>query len=502
MKKIILSLLLLFCCYLVHGQEIIGSVDYDHFGGYSGSTKKIIRLDDQSFILVKEKNAKESEIIKYNQQLEELFKITVESTSFSPDVGYVEKANAIVVIVKEKEGRKDYTITASLYNADNGAFIKNKLLMEGSVGGGTPQFSLNGSCFYIANRPKDLLKEPIAINLFSSSSLESLGTVNYQFQWQEELFCLNLSNQADLLLGVTAPYKESIEFMLFGKNGSLKKSIVKKAKFKGREFYEDVIYKEPSPGKGKLILSREKGKALKGLEVWEVDYDNLAINTLFTADFDKVFIKEKINKNVYLPFSAESDQRHLLALSRRRPNKLKHYSLKDVLMDEQGDIVAILEQLTSKEAGSGSASGSSVYYYKAENILLMAFDQTGSYKWSNLIERKAHNKSGWSHSKKESDFKPKWSGLKSVAYKADGELRLVNWEIGGWTSCYVAIRKIDWHTGKMLFVQPLLSDENVHINTNYISWLNNKQIALLNMKGVGSAFSKNEIKLQVVEINR
>lgn len=290
--------------------------------------------------------------------------------------------------------------------------------------------------------------------------------------------------------------------MIFDKNASLKKSIVKKVKFKGKEFYEDVIYKEPTRGKGKLIVSREKGIALKGLEVWEVDYDKLAINTLFTADFDKVFIKEKVNKNVYLPFSAKSDQRHLLALSRRRPNKLKYYSLKDVLMYEQGDIVAILEQLTIKEAGLGSASGRSIYIYEAENILLMSFDQTGSYKWSNLIERKVYNQSSWSHTKKESDFKPEWSGLKSVAYKADGELRLVNWEIGGLNSCYVAIRKIDWHTGKMLFVQPLLIDENVHINTNYISWLNKKQIALLNMKGVGFALSKNEIKLQVVEINR
>lgn len=210
MKRTILSFLLLLCCYLVHGQDIIGSVDYDQFGGYSGSTKKIIRLDDHSFILVKEKNAKESEIIKYNQQLEELFKITVESSSFSPDVGYVENANAIVVFVIEKEGRKDYKITASLYNADNGAFIKTRLLMEGLVSGVTPKFSLNGSCFFISNPRKDILEEPLAINLFSSTSLELLGTVNYQFQRQEELFCLNLSNQAELLLGVTAAYKESI----------------------------------------------------------------------------------------------------------------------------------------------------------------------------------------------------------------------------------------------------------------------------------------------------
>lgn len=501
MKKIVLSLLLLFGFYTVHSQHILSSADFTQDWRFAGNEKKIIRMDDSSFMLVKEQKD-DTEFIKYTTQLEEIFKITVESSDYRPTVEFAQNRNTIVVILGEKEGKNDYKIKASLYNATDGSFIKSELLVENLRGFWPIQFSSNRDYFYVKNLPKDSRKEPREYHMFSSSSLEVLGKVNVMLQNKEKLLSQEITNQGELLW-VTNPWNsKDLKFEIYAQNGSLKKRIVKGVALPGNGDLEDVIYKDQAANQGKLICTSEKRGALKAIEVWQLDFNALTAASLYKVDVDKDFVKGKIYRHVHPSISGESDPVLVKGYQKRGKAKLKAYTFQDAFIDEDGNVVTMFDQLTFKESSPGGGSSRTAYIFKAGNVMLMAFDPQGAYKWSNLIERKAFNMTNKSHTKMDNFYKPKWSGLRAVGHKHGDEISLISWEAKGLSSYYVAYRKIDWQTGEMKLVQPLIAEPMVNINTNYLTWLNSNQIVLLSLKGIGFALSKNEIKLQVVEEER
>lgn len=493
--KIILLLFsaLLLSAEMASGQTVISSKELPETHFYDANVQQLKRMDDDHFLILTRPGKQEEVLTKYNTRLEEQFSIHIKKHTYYTLFEFIEESNAIIVVEREEAGKKKHRIVTSLYDAEDGTLkTSNEFLLEDEEPDFL-KFSENKHYFISFHLPDNTNKNPIIANIYSSVDVEHLGKISHQLERKEEFECLVVTNSGELIMGSTASYT-NLQFAIYGKNGVLKKNLSEKSHLSGKQYYTKYLFREVAPGVGKIIFTRSVNDLIEGIDLWEIDYHEFKAKNHFAHNLEKEYIKEKLYGTVYSTYDTRTLGDLVQGSARTGRNKLKEFTLTNYLGHQNGSATVVLEQLTYSDVGKGRR------HYFGKEVLLINYDEAGNYRWSTLIDKKTANFKGNHHL--DSNFKPRWSGLKTVVSDDGDAIKLINWENIADRELYVSYRKIDRETGRFLLARPLIKDDHISINTSYVEWLTPSRLVLINMKGVDRARFENELKLQVVNTDQ
>lgn len=494
MKIIILLVTtLLLATGITSGQTVISSKGLPDTHLYDADKQQLKRMDDEHFLILTRPEEQKEVLTKYNARLEEQFSINIKRTRFYTYFEFIEESNAIIIVRIEETGKKKHKISASLYNAADGSLTRsNEFLLEDEKPS-VIKFSENNHYFISYNVPGNTNKHPVTANIYSSVDAEHIGKLRSQLQRKEEFECMVVTNSGDLIMGSTESYT-NLKFAIYGKNGVLKKSLSEKSHLSGKQYYKNYLFQEVAPGVGKMMFTRGVNDLVEGIDLWNIDYHELKVRNQYAHELEKEHIKEKLYGTVYSTYDTRTLGDLIQGSARTGFKSLKDFTLTNYLGHQNGSVTVVLEQLTYSDVGKGRR------HYFGKEVLLINLDEVGNYRWSALIDKKTANFKGRYHL--DSNFKPWWSGLKTVVSDHGGEIKLINWENIADRELYVSYRKIDSETGEFLLARPLIKDDHISINTSYVEWLTPSRLVLINMKGVDRSRIEDELKLQVVNVDR
>lgn len=492
MKIRILTFLILMLHISVYGQVIKSSKDFkpDELI-IRQSANLIIKIDSTHFLFLQKDGKDEAALIKYNDKLEEVFRIKLQNQFRSYE--YFKDANYIVNFVREKTKRKGgYSIEAELYNASNGNKINQKPLITNSEYYYGTYFSDSKNFFCLCHTPDNEKKEPYVFKMYNTIDLSELYEIEIQLNKNEDFIANETTDSGALIITTNNAKTKQITLRVFNKNG---KEVINETR--PHSFSENVWYIMQNM----LIINKNEigllfrvisKKGLEGIEEWIINMESNTVKKNYELEFTQEFCSNNIYQNTY----GNAKSKNLIEKKQQKaPLKLINFSVSEIYGLKNGDILFILDRMYHREL-----SGSTVEYskeYIGKEVILLNIDQKGRINWGNVIDREiAYSTSGQNRS-----YIPKYTGIHTLSHVDDNTLNMLNWEMLGKNEYIVIYRKFNINTGEIVDAKSLDDIKLENISSVFAEWLTHNKIALLNMKGIHFFGSSKDLKLQIIQLD-
>lgn len=489
----IVVLAVLLTAPVCYAQNVVASKDF-------GNNRSLLihelpltkSINDTDFLMLKEGKRGEFDLIRYDLELNEVWKLSVR---------YDAQLNVPQLLINEKQAMlASYTIrdsdrTAYLslktINLENGELISDqaKSLVIFSSQGHYPRlsFSPDLSKILIAN----YLPEESSvgeIRLFDSSDLSLIKacSVDAAIYGLDKLNEYVVDDQGNVFFA-------SIHVMLFRMDGYF----IAAEEEEAQVLQHDIFFMRPMESVGSLLIeaandsayymvaaSGKIGEELIGLKLAGFDFENFAIPLDTVCNFTMQYVY-----NLYqdaIPVS-----RFVKKSTLKAPYSLANYELQEMRINSQNDIILLYENnLSGTHYHKRFNNGRLLFTYntkgkiqKSEDIIVQSFSQQGDLLWDRAIQ-------------KYQVTRPHKYFLSYVSNLHDDKLNILSWTKKRNHSFQVC--SLDALTGEPLKSGlDVINDAKYTYHKNYTTWIGSGHIAITTQKG--NRMGAREIQVVSVE---
>lgn len=450
-------------------------------------TKQVIKIDSTHFLFLQKDGKEEAALIKYNDELEEVFRIKLKDQYRNYD--YFKEANYIVNFVREKSKRKGgCSINAELYNANNGIKLSQKYIIEDSEYFYGTYFSESRNFFCLRHTPDNEKKEPYVFKMYSTIDLSKLYEIEIQLNKDEDFIANQTTNNGALIITTNNQKTKEITLRVFNKNGEEVINEIKPHGFSENVWYimqNSLILNKNEIG---LLFRIYSKRGLEGIEEWIINLESNMVKKNYDLKFSQEFCTNNIYRNTY----GGAESKNLIEKKKEKaPLYLMNFSVRDIFVLKNGDRIIVMAQLSN---GTGDGK---TYVYNGKEIVLLNIDKNGKFNWGNVIDRRV----AYRTSAADRPYIPKYTGIHTLCHADDYTINLLNWELHR-SKYSVIYRSIDLKTGEMIKAKSLDDIKLENLSSVFAEWLTHDKIALLNMHGIHNVIHKKDLKLQIVEFDK
>jgi hypothetical protein len=493
-KKIVL-ITALFISKNLEAQQLSSSIELNTPVDYYGYSPQIFNISNSEFLMVQRINGV-IQLMKYDHSLNKTGLIEVKDHNLATNFIYNEVNDELLSFETTKTGKRKketYTIISTQYNVKENSVSNKSLIIEKNEKYYKVINSKSGQYFALVHTPEKKYENPYEVIIYNSASHKKLRTVQYQLPKRADVDGINLSNQGQLIM-TTLTGESKLIFHIYDKNGEQVKTVEKESVVDGKQYMHDIIFKDNDDSAIMSISYAYDDYELTGIQTFEIHLKTLVIEQIQSVTLDKDFVKNNLYQNTFEPYDAKWGNTPPIGEEGKNPKRLEGFRMTDFFYTSDQNIIYQLEEQEYKQLRKGNNIRE---FHIVKDLLLIAFDESKSFKYSTVVDKKIISESNYSF---RNPFIPRYSGVQVISNITQDRLRILSKEMIGFSSFCVVNREIDLQTGKVTKMQPLFEDcDNNSINMYYTKWLAADKLVTTKMKGIEFVLKANKFNLQVIE---